>query len=74
MNKITFNKVSNDTIIELVSLLSKNAKAKVWAKSERWVIDAKSMLGLLALAHEGMPITFESEDETIITKISTLMA
>lgn len=67
------NNVPSDTLVEVVSLLSKETEADVWAKSDRWVVSAKSILGLMALSHEGLPITFSSTDESVINKIKEIL-
>lgn len=52
--------------------LANSTNKQVTARSDRWVVSAKSLLGMIALVHEGQPIEVESESDKVIELIAAL--
>lgn len=64
--------IKDDKRAMTICMLATASEQDVIAKTDRWVIDAKSLLGIMALAHEGCEITFESEDQKVIDAINDI--
>ena len=61
-----------DRDIAKIVQIANSTKKDVIARSDRWVIDAKSLLGMIALFHEGLIVEIESENKNTIEIINTL--
>ena len=61
-----------DTDVAKIVHLANSTKKEVTARSDRWVISAKSLLGMIALAHEGQLIELESESTKVMDIIAAL--
>jgi phosphotransferase system HPr-like phosphotransfer protein len=58
-------------VAKIVHLANSTTK-QVTARSDRWVVSAKSLLGMIALVHEGQLIELESESDKVIELIAAL--
>lgn len=61
-----------DTDVAKIVYLANSTKKEVTARSDRWVISAKSLLGMIALVHEGHPIEIESDSTKVMEIIADL--
>ena len=61
-----------DRDIAKIVQIANSTKKDVVACSDRWGIDAKSLLGMIALFHEGLIVEIESESKNTIEIINTL--
>ena len=62
-----------DKDIAKVVHLANSTNSDVIARSDRWVINAKSLLGMMALVHEGLEIEIESDDKVVMEIIGELV-
>lgn len=73
MNKLSLNVDSlNDKQIAMIVHAANSTECEVAAKTSRWVVNAKSLLAMMALSHEEQPITIETDDAMVLDIIAKI--
>ena len=73
MNNLSLNVDSlTDKQIAMIVHAANSTEYDVVAKTSRWIVNAKSLLAMMALSHEAQPITIETEDTMVLEIISKL--
>ena len=62
----------SDKNIAMIVHAANSTEHDVVAKTSRWVVNAKSLLAMMALSHEAQPITIETEDAMVLDIISKI--